>query len=824
VVLETNHGTASFSLAGTTAEKPLALLDGRARVRRTPPSFLLTSPGRDDDFPVAAVAPDGSVWVVYASYQNGLPLDQEAIRKREFGSLVPQNNGDSVFLIHYDGRQWSAPLEVTEGLSDVWRPSVATDGKGNVWLTWSEKRSSNWDLYQRRWDPKKKQWSSIERLTRDPGADINVVSVRDSKGQVWWAWQAWRGDNFDILLASSEGTAKQPTVVAGSAANEWNPSIATDSAGNVYVGWDSYAAGNYDVFVGRFGARPGETFPVADTAYFEARASLACDSNDRLWIAYEEDEPNWGKDYSSRDANRPVANRGSSLYLKRRVRVKTLSGDRLLVPAGDLASAYGNLLNRLKSFPRVTADASGNIWLLFRHHARARRSGEVWAGSVTHYDGRQWSPAQLLPASDYLLDNRPALAPWKSEGVLAVYASDARLRLSQGDRENNLFATVFSAPTASKPQLAADTAAGPKAEVIHPREQEDIARLRAYRIEAAGKAYRLLRGEFHRHTEFTSHRDQDGGFEDMWRYGLDAAAMDWIGNGDHDNGRGREYVWWIVQKVTDIFHHPPHFVPPFTHERSVVYPNGHRNVMFSRRGIRPLPRGPLPGTPAEGTPDTKLLYSYLHHFQGICSIHTSGTNMGTDWCDNDPVVEPVVEIYQGRRHNYEHYGAPRSATADNNIGGFQPAGFVWNAWARGYRLGIQSSSDHMSTHISYAVALAEEAGREALVDAFRKRHCYGATDNIILDVRAGEHLMGDEFSSREPVRLEVKAIGTQPIRRVFIVRNNGYVYEAGPSEAEIEFTWQDLRQASGTLSYYYVRLEQEDGQLAWSSPIWVRYE
>jgi hypothetical protein len=27
--------------------------------------------------------------------------------------------------------------------------------------------------------------------------------------------------------------------------------------------------------------------------------------------------------------------------------------------------------------------------------------------------------------------------------------------------------------------------------------------------------------------------------------------------------------------------------------------------------------------------------------------------MGTDWRDNDPVVEPVVEIYQGDRQNYE---------------------------------------------------------------------------------------------------------------------------------------------------------------------------
>ena len=59
-----------------------------------------------------------------------------------------------------------------------------------------------------------------------------------------------------------------------------------------------------------------------------------------------------------------------------------------------------------------------------------------------------------------------------------------------------------------------------------------------------------------------------------------------------------------------------------TYERSVVFPNGHRNVIMPRRGIRPLPRGELPGTAEEGTPDTKTLYAYLKHFGGMCASHT----------------------------------------------------------------------------------------------------------------------------------------------------------------------------------------------------------
>ena len=89
-----------------------------------------------------------------------------------------------------------------------------------------------------------------------------------------------------------------------------------------------------------------------------------------------------------------------------------------------------------------------------------------------------------------------------------------------------------------------------------------------------GKTYLLARGEFHRHTEYTAHRDGDGSLEDMWRYAQDAADMDWLGNGDHDNGFGHQYPWWITQKTMDIYHNPPWFIAPYTYERSSSGPTG----------------------------------------------------------------------------------------------------------------------------------------------------------------------------------------------------------------------------------------------------------
>ena len=116
-------------------------------------------------------------------------------------------------------------------------------------------------------------------------------------------------------------------------------------------------------------------------------------------------------------------------------------------------------------------------------------------------------------------------------------------------------------------------------------------RIRDYRIEAGGKKYQLLRGEFHRHTEISWDGGPDGSLEDMFRYAIDAAALDWIGNGDHDNGAGREYPWWLTQKTTDAYHVTDRFTPMFTYERSVAYPHGHRNVHV-RPARRPHPAAP----------------------------------------------------------------------------------------------------------------------------------------------------------------------------------------------------------------------------------------
>jgi hypothetical protein len=218
-----------------------------------------------------------------------------------------------------------------------------------------------------------------------------------------------------------------------------------------------------------------------------------------------------------------------------------------------------------------------------------------------------------------------------------------------------------------------------------------------------------------------------------------------------------------------------------------------------------------------------MLYQYLHALGGISAPHNSATDMGTDWRDHDAAVEPVVEIYQGYRQSYESETGPRAAKAGDAIGNLRPAGYVSEALGKGYRLGFVASSDHASTHSAFTNVLATAATREAILDAIRKRHVYASTDNIVADVRSGEHLMGDEFAVNGAPAISVKLIGAAAFSKVVIVRDGKEVYTAAPGTKDVVLEWTDPEPVAvgGAASYYYVRGEQSDGQLVWTSPMWV---
>jgi hypothetical protein len=852
LTVETTGGDFSVTLSDLASGAPKSFLGGKAVAQRVPVSVPLAAGGGQEDFPAAAPDGKGGAWVVYVAHAPRGPEVLEAFTERpnDFSALAPRGGGDQIKLVHFaDGRPGD-PVDVTDPGLDVWRPAVAVDGKGGVVVVWSEQKDGNFDLYRRHYDPEARSWSGTKRLTTAPGADTDPALAAAPDGAVRLAWQSWTDGRAQIRLGKADDGFDGSNPVSGPGGNAWSPAIVVGPRGQTFVAFDTYEAGNYDVQLARFGpdGRAAGVVAVANSPRYEARPSLAVDPAGRVWVAYEERTENWGK-----DSENLLQGKGSTLYRRAAVKVKCFEGPRIFEAVDPVAEAP-EPLRALNSFPRLACDVSGRVWLAFRHRQEAiwgnqavMVAGGVWVEYVTALAGRSWTPPRPLSNSDGLLDNRPALVAAGEGPLLVFHNSDGRLRREveftpeyawryyshsgtpPGVVNNDLFASAVTLPPGASnagPSEPSEVQAVPQEmapPVVHPDERGDVARMRGYRVVAGGKTYRLMRGDFHRHTEVSQDGGSDGALEDLWRYAIDAADFDWMGDADHDNGGSKEYTWWLVQKTTDLYHSPK-LTTLFSYERSVVYPNGHRNVMFATRGVRTLPRLVENGRVVDD--DTFMLYDYLKEHGGICASHTSATGMGTDWRDVNPAFEPFVEIYQGHRNSYEHLGAPRVARRPGEaIGGWRPLGMVWNALASQYRLGFQASSDHISTHISYAVAVAEEPTRASVLDAFRRRHCYGATDNIVMDVRSGEHLMGDEFDAPTagPVTLRVLVHGTRPIARVDVIKDFVYAYSTEPNRPRVEFEWADHERRGAGLSWYYVRATQDNGELAWASPIWVRF-
>jgi hypothetical protein len=852
---------ATVALKGVLSGQPQSVWDGNAQVRLVTTALPLTAGKTEDDSPAAAYGPDGILWAAYISYHlrhEDRRIEQPDLKGQpaNFKSLYIPEFADQLFVKYYRDGKWSDPIAITGAKEDLVRCAIGVEGSGDVWVVYSAQRQGQHHLYAR---PIRKaeggavQPGAEQQLTRGEGRHLSPLMCTDESGDLRVSYQTWGADGVARLglftCRKGEWLPGIPGQVAkyafGGDGNNWGASITSGPGSEVVVAYDCYEKGDYDVGLHTETKTPttikAANSRAAATARFEARPSACYDGKGRLWVAYEEGPEGWGHDYGS------LAGNAEPLYSSRSVRVVCLDQGQLLRPvaelptsmvkaptAGEPQTTQGFEKATRYAYPRLGLDGKGRLWLTYRQKFGSRYSshpGSYWLSYARCLEGDKWSEPIEVHHSDGLLDYRPVLLPHASGGLVIVHNTDGRYTTPE-KVQNLLYTSYLSLPGEPVEPKLVPHERGSKDDKGYQKEKEAVQHMRSYRLEAAGKKYQLVRGEFHRHCEISWDGGADGSLEDLYRYALDAGALDWIGDGDHDNGTGREYSWWLVQKYTDAYTVKDHFTPLFGYERSVPYPHGHRNVLFAQRGVLTLPRlaeaDPDKRVAGIHADDTKMLYRYLKEFDGICAAHTSATGMGTDWRDNDPQVEPFVEIYQGDRNSYEMEEAPRagydpkSGKKPANIAGWFPKGYVNLALAKGYRLGFESSSDHWSTHISYAVVLAEKHDRAGILEAMKKRHCYAATDNILLDVRSGEHLMGDEFTTKAEPALQIRVAGTDTVERIDILKDSQIAHTLRPAASEYRGEWSDPKPEGG-VHYYYVRVQQKDGQLAWGSPLWINY-
>jgi hypothetical protein len=779
------------------------------------PGVAVSDPAKQSDWPAAAYARDGSLYVVYIEW-NDKDADRVLARRRDAGG------------------QWSAPIPIDDGAWDHYSPAVAGLANGALAI-WSAQRDGNFELFAA--EIAGVTPGRVERLTRAPHGDFNARAVADAKGNVTLVWQSFRNGASDVYARRRAAGRWGPEVrVSPSDAGDWEPSIALSAEGMAWISWDSYQHGNYDVFLRSFdGARLGDIVTMTTEPAAQFHSSVAVDARGRVWVAWDQGGPHWGKDLSA-SSGMPGY---SGLHSVRRLRLRVWANGRVEDPPASLNEILTAGMQQFAELPHLGFDDSGALWMVFRHWTH-RQPHEIYHFYATRLEGDRWTLPYQLTASPGQNTQHASLTRAPHGGLSAVYSSDGRSPANlPKDQMHALHYVVHVselAKGAAPVKVAMKPAAMPPPGAPSPRRPRHTMR-------AGSRTYTLMMGDCHRHTDIRGHSGVDASVLDTYRYAIDAGQLDFLGVTDHNEVLGgdwpdglRDYHWWWTQKAVDLFTHAPAFVGVYSYEHSMARPGGHRNVLFLKRGapLRPIDRRRQAPEPDNLPPAMwKFWEERVLADRGQMSVivpHTFAAGPLADWNWPNARFDCLLEIYQGCRGSYEAWRMPDG----EKRGGTQvdePGHFAQDALAKGNVYGFVSFSDHGSTHNSWAAVWVEREDRRGILEGMYARRTYAASDEIILRATADGRMVGEEFAARadRPPRIEAAVEAPDAILRIDIVKDGKYVYTTRPNSTRARISWRDTEARPGR-SYYYLRVFQRDPEapsgdpeIAWASPFYVTY-
>lgn len=345
-------------------------------------------------------------------------------------------------------------------------------------------------------------------------------------------------------------------------------------------------------------------------------------------------------------------------------------------------------------------------------------------------------------------------------------------------------------------------------------------------------------GDLQGHSQMS---DGTGSGESYYQTASGPGALDFATLSDHD-WQITEEEWRLIQELCHSRYQPGVFVPLLSWEYS---PGANRVIFY--KGC-----GDSPGTDFAGT---KLMWDVEYNDQPLMSWskdkagqtifdfgdindiyhthadkealvipHTSATwEAGNDWDNHDPHLVRLVEIYSA-------HGSSEAADSDRKVRDWVERGSVRRALGRGYKLGFIASGDSHDGKPGCCLwgpqpggltaLLAPKLDRDSIWEALYQRNVYATTGaRILLSFSANETPMGQSTVLDGFPRINIEAHGTAVIEKVDLISGGEVIHTFYPEA--LDFTTAFIDGEFSGQDYYYIRLVQADGEMAWSSPVWV---
>lgn len=251
----------------------------------------------------------------------------------------------------------------------------------------------------------------------------------------------------------------------------------------------------------------------------------------------------------------------------------------------------------------------------------------------------------------------------------------------------------------------------------------------------------------------------------------------------------------------------------------------------------------------------KKIYK-LFQSKEIISIpcFTMGKGFSFNFESHNPDFERVVEIYNawGSSECTKKEGNPLPITAHGKNGVKEAQeGSIQEALKKNVRVGFVAgglddrgiyAELYDSEQEQYVPGLTGvivgEQSRSAIFESIYNRSCYATTGKrIIITFDIAGTTMGGEIDTQELPGLAVNrhislsVAGTDKLQKVEIIRCGKVIETVKPDDYWVELTYDDMtaldkacidnKDKKPPFAYYYIRVTQEDGHMAWSSPIWI---
>jgi len=331
----------------------------------------------------------------------------------------------------------------------------------------------------------------------------------------------------------------------------------------------------------------------------------------------------------------------------------------------------------------------------------------------------------------------------------------------------------------------------------------------------------LYWGDIHVHSEMS---DGIGSPEYFYWHARNIACLDFAALTDHacyftDN----EWLW--MQDLANMHNRPRKFVSLIGYEWSGK--EGDRNF-YTWRDELPLYRGTDPRTDS-----LRKVWRLIEDMEEEIIVIPHHSLLNVKWESHNPSFERLIEIYS-------MWGS--SETADTQLWRMPKYGIsVRQILSEGCKLGFTAGSDNHDGRAGFSgegayytsiyvplgfrsgltAIYASDLSRREIFNSLRRRRCYATTgERIIISFQINDLCMGSQGVWDGSARIKGEVHGTSRISRLELIRNGEVTWSLQPNRMDVTFSWED-QQPPDELAYYYLRVEQADGNLAWTSPIWL---